>query len=400
MASPALNSSDERAVNRFVLLYALAWAGGVIAYTPFLTVLLPMKVAGLAGQDAGLAWLAWLAFVGAVGASAGGIVFGWLSDLTRTRRGWICGGLVCSSLLLLLMGRVGSLAGLIGLIIGWQLSLNMMLGPLSAMAADIIPDRSKGLLGGLQAFAPGCGALAGVIVTRPELGGGELRLELVAGMVVVCVLPLLLMKAPVLAAEEAVADPSEPMHTRQGRAARMWFARLFVQVAEATLFAYMFFWLSGLDASLGDHQIARLFSYVMVISAPLALVAGHWSDRQDRPIAPLRLSAGISALGLVAMAFAENATAAMVAYGLFGVASAVFLALHSAQTLRILPRPHRRGRDLGLFNLANTAPSLIMPWLAMVLVPKHGFAPLFIFLAGLAAAAIWLLAPNAITKQD
>jgi predicted MFS family arabinose efflux permease len=92
------------------------------------------------------------------------------------------------------------------------------------------------------------------------------------------------------------------------------------------------------------------------------------------------------------MAFASDLVAAMLAYGLFGLASAVFLALHSAQTLRVLPRPDRRGRDLGLFNLANTLPSLVMPWLAIALVPWFGFPALFLLLAMLAAIAGLLLA--------
>jgi len=37
------------AIDRFVLLYALAWAGGTIAYVPLLTILLPVQVEALAG---------------------------------------------------------------------------------------------------------------------------------------------------------------------------------------------------------------------------------------------------------------------------------------------------------------------------------------------------------------
>ena len=87
------------------------------------------------------------------------------------------------------------------------------------------------------------------------------------------------------------------------------------------------------------------------------------------------------------MALAPDKLGAMLAYGLFGLSSAMFLALHSAQTLRILPQPDRRARDLGLFNLANTAPSLVMPWLTMALVPWAGFPALFGLLAVLSLAA-------------
>lgn len=361
-----------------------------------------MQVERLAGRPEGLEWLAWITLAGALAASLGSILFGWLSDLTRNRRGWIAVGLGFSCLLLILIGHIESLGGLIVTVVVWQLSLNMMLGPLSAFAADIIPDRSKGFLGGMQAFAPGVGALAGALVTLPPLNFGAMRLELVAVMVLACVLPLLFAAPPLAIQASGTAAISSPVAISVQRrpVVRMWLARFFIQVAEATLFAYMFFWLSGLDSKISDHQIAQLFSFVMIFSAPLALAAGRWSDRVDRPIAPLRIAAAISAFGLLAMAVSGNVEVAMLAYGFFGLASSVFLALHSAQTLRILPRPHLRGRDLGVFNLANTLPSLVMPWLAMTFVPAFGFASLFMVLAVLALIAAALLSPKVIAIQD
>lgn len=107
---------------------------------------------------------------------------------------------------------------------------------------------------------------------------------------------------------------------------------------------------------------------------------------------PLAVSAGISAAGLAMMALAPSLEFAIAGYMLFGVASMLFLALHSGQTLRVLPRPQTRGRDLGLFNLTNTVPSMIIPWLTLSLVPLFGFAGLFWVLAALCALASLLVA--------
>lgn len=380
---------------RFILLYALAWAGAAAAYTPLLTILLPVQVAGLVGTQQGVGWLAQIALAGALAASGGNILFGYLSDITGNRRLWIAAGLVLSCLLLPLIGTANRLDHLIALIVVWQLALNMMLAPLAAWAGDRVPDGSKGLLGGLMAFAPGVGALSGAIVTQPGLAEQGERLGLVAVIVAACVLPILLL-AP---RHDGVIPPGEDKPADRNGAAparhvvvRMWAARLAVQVAEATLFAYLLFWLRSLDGTVGENQTARLFSVILLVSAPLALAAGRWSDRAGRPLLPLAVAAGLSATGLLAMALAGSLTAAMLAYALFGLASAVFLALHSAQTLRVLPRPERRGRDLGLFNLTNTVPSLIMPWLAIALVPLFGYQALFLILAGLALVAALLLA--------
>jgi MFS family permease len=171
----------------------------------------------------------------------------------------------------------------------------------------------------------------------------------------------------------------------------MWLARLLVQVSEATLFAYLYFWFRSLDPSLGDAFTARIFSAVLFVAAPLTLAVGFWADRHGRPMLPLRVGASVAAAALLLMGVTGSPAIAIAGYVIFSLATSVFLALHSAQTLRVLPRSDRRGRDLGLFNLTNTVPSLIMPGLTLALVPALGFRALFVLLALLALGAAALL---------
>ena len=174
---------------------------------------------------------------------------------------------------------------------------------------------------------------------------------------------------------------------------RMWLARLTVQIGEAALFAFLYLWFRSIDPTMNDNRTASVFSVILILSAPLALAIGRWADRRSKPIFPLVICAGISAIGLIGMALAQSTAAAIGSYALFGIVSSVFLALHSAQTLRVLPRADRRGRDLGLFNLTNTLPSLIMPWFALTLVPYFGFSGLFVLLAALSVVTGVVLTP-------
>ncbi len=380
-------------LRRFLILYGLAWAGVAIAYLPFLTILLPIRVSELAGADLGIMWVARISFAGALAASIGHILFGWLSDISGVRRPWMAAGLLLSSLLLVLVPQMGGLAGLLAIIIAWQLALNMMMAPLAALAGDVVPDTHKGILGGLMALAPGTGALAGMAITWPGLAGPDLRLVLVVALVVACVGPILLLPPPANADPIDAAAPMPP--PQPGSARRMWLARLAVQIAEAALFAYLYLWFRSVDARMTDNRVASLFAIILLASAPLSLLAGRWSDRRGRPFVPLRLLALGSALGLVIMGMGGGELAgAVLGFGLFALASAGFLALHSAQTLRVLRRPGRRGRDLGLFNLTNTIPSLIMPWLTLGLMPQFGFAGLFLVLALLCVAGALILSPR------
>jgi MFS family permease len=389
----AAETGQQRQSSLFLLLYALAVAGGAMAYVPFLTILLPMKVEIQAGGES-ISWLAYLAVAGAVAASLANILFGWLSDVTGNRRGWALIGLISSSILLVTMAQAQGFAMLIAMLVVWQLCLNMMLGPLAAWAGDVVPDRQKGMLGGLLAFAPALGAMSGVLVTIPGLAEADTRMMLVAFLVVIFVAPVLVFGRPVPFPD--LMQPNYEAIEPNGRASRktvisMWIARLLVQIAEAALFAYLYLWLRSISQEIGDSDVAQILGFVLLISVPLALMVGRWSDRNDRPILPLGLAAAVSAVALLLMAASTELTGALMGYALFGLAAAVFLALHSAQTLRVLPRPQSRGRDLGFFNLTNTVPSLIMPGLALAMIPVFGFAGLFVLLALLAALASALL---------
>lgn len=379
----------------FLLLYALAAAGGAIAYVPFLTIWLPGRMTQLAGA-ADVQMLGYVTFFGAIAASLGGIGFGWLSDRTGNRRGWVLTGLALTVALLLAVPLAQDIWTLVAVIVAWQLALNMMLGPLAAWAGDSVPDAQKGLLGGLLAFSPALGAWSGALVTWPGLVPIEARLLVIAALVAVAVLPVLLLGRPRAFAELTAPPPPRiagaPAPRPTGPAVRMWLARLLVQIAEAALFAYLYFWFRSIDPDMHDSEKAGLFSIALTLAVPIALLSGRWADRHDRPFRPLVVSAAVSGLGMVGMALATIPDAAKASYLLFGIATTVFLSLHASQTLRILPRSDRRGRDLGIFNLTNTVPSLIMPWLTISLVPGFGFDALFLLLAGLTGVAVLLLA--------
>lgn len=379
----------------FLYLYALAAAGGAVAYVPFLTILLPLRVTEFAGQDA-LAVLSYTTFAGAIAASIANIGFGWLSDITKTRRPWIGAGLVLSSCLLLLVPFASSPPLLIALIICWQIALNMMLGPLSAWAGDVVPDAQKGMLGGLLAFAPALGALSGAFITFKGLANTDERLYWVVVLMLLMVGPLLLFGKPIRMPQLLVDRPKKEIAKNADNSARMavwrmWSARFMVQIAEASLFAFLLMWFRSLDPQFDENKVANIFAFVLSIAVVFAILIGRWSDRVDRPIVPLISCAATAALGLALMALAPTLPMAIAGYVTFGIASSIFLALHSSQTLRVLPRASRRGRDMGIFNLTNTVPSLIMPGLTLALVPRYGFELLFLLLAVLAMVASLLL---------
>ena len=170
----------------------------------------------------------------------------------------------------------------------------------------------------------------------------------------------------------APARAPEPLPVRDRVVLRMWAARLLVQIAEGGMFAFLLYWLRSIAPDYPEHGVANIFSLVLVCAVPLSLLLGRWSDRHSRPVRPLVASAVLCAVGMLVMAAANSLQLAIAGYVLFAIAAAIFLALHASQTLRVLPAPQHRGRDLGVFNLTNTVPGMVMPGLTVMLVALIG----------------------------
>jgi len=375
-----------------MLLYALAYAGGFVAYVPLLTILLPVKMAAAAGETR-VEWLAAATLLGAISASVANVGFGWASDLTRSRRPWIWAGLLLTIATYGLLHLAQAPALIVAGIIAWQFVLNMMLSPLAALAADHVPDHQKGVLGGLLGAGPPIGGFAAVIVTLPGITGERAQFTLTCLMIAALLLPMLLAGRARPVAVAHTPPPEGAARTlRHIDLSLMWFARLLVQIAGSVLFGFLLYYFQSLPGEASPAIVAQLCGATLAVAVPLALILGRASDRLGARRPFLIGTTLAMAVGLGVMATTPALPVAVAAYALFGCGSAIFLALHSVYAMQMLPSADRRGRDLGLFNLTNTLPSILSPLLAIALVPGRGFGTLMGALAALSTIAAVLIA--------
>ncbi|CAA9499863.1 MAG: hypothetical protein AVDCRST_MAG31-308 [uncultured Sphingomonas sp.] len=367
---------------RFLLLFALANAGGVVAYVPLLTLLLPARVAALAG-GAQIEWLGAATLAGAVAASVGNIAFGWASDVIGSRRRWAAAGLCLTVASYALLSVVQSLPQLVLGIVLYQLVLNMLLASIVAWAADVVPDARKGLLGGWLAAGPLLGSLAGIAVTLPDEASFEPRMAAVCLMVLALTAPLLLWRAPHGGSARSAEAIARVRRVRGTDLALLWSARLLVQIAGSVLFGFLLYYFQSLPDRPGPARIAQLSALALLIALPLSLFSGGLSDRLGTRKPFLVGAALMAAGGLGVMAAATGVPASAAGYVLFMCAISTFLSLHAGYAMQLLPSPAHRGRDLGILNLANTIPSMVAPILAVWLVPGRGFTSLLGLLAAL-----------------
>jgi len=379
---------------RFLLALALAQAGGVIAYLPFLSLLLPLKVEGIAGE-ARMDVLTATVLAGAVASSTSNIVFGWLSDRAVSRGGGRQRGIVIGMVLLVVafaaLAASDTAAALTASVILFQVAVNAVLAPLFALMADEVPDAQKGVAAGLLALGNPLASAFSALLVASALGEAA-RILAIPLVCTACLLPLLLVGARVTA-PPIVTAPRERSPSRDLVIAGV--ARLLVQVAGNVTALYLLYYFESVapDTNLGSlgTSIGHLLTLAYLVPLPIAVLIGRWSDASGRRKPFLFGAALVAGAGLVGMAFAGGWTAGALAFGIYATGSAVFLALHAGFAMQLLPDPRHRGRDLGLINLTNTLPALLGPALTWWLATPRDFSALMLSLAALTLAGGALL---------
>ncbi len=374
--SPA--QADTPRSTGFLLLFALANAGGVIGYLPLLSILLPARIGTIAG-DARLDLFTVTVIAGAAAASLSNIAFGWLSDRSGGRRRWVALGLALTAASYVAVALATTPLAIVLAIMAFQIAINALLAPFLAIMADEIPDSQKGVAGGLLAFAaPVASALGALLVLSPFTD--TTRYLLIPAAVALCVVPMLRTKPRLLAAQTVAQTRSSPRDL-----AIAWGSRLLIQISGAVLSLYCFYYFQSVGAHPDlDARVAQVLTVAYTLALPIAVLSGRLSDRIGRRKPFLLGAAFAAALGLAGMAATRDFGFAALCFGLFQIGSAVFLALHSAFATQLLPNPQHRGRYLGLLNLTNTLPSLLGPLLAWTLATPQDFGAVMLALAALA----------------
>ena len=374
----------------FVALYTLAYCGLFVAFMPFVSILLQVKVAAIDPANR-VTLLGQAVLGGAVIASIANIAAGWLSDIrwrrSGSRRGPIALGLVLLAFAFAAVHAATTAPMLLAAIAFWQVALNLMFAPMVAVMADEVPDGAKGRLSGLLGISHPIGVLSAAAVTAPVFATEAARFAANVALAVVMILPFLLFVRERGAGGTRVDAPTATALARSDLI-RAWLARLAMQVAGNGLTAYAFFHFADRWRGQGDAAgpVAQAMAVVTGVVVVATILAGRWSDRVGGRKPFLGGATLLVVAGLVGMALAPGFAGAAIGYGVTQTGLSVFLALHSALTMQLLPSPATRGRDLAILNLTNTLPACVPPLLAALVPAGAGLGAVFVALALVAGA--------------
>ncbi|MEU5941665.1 MFS transporter [Micromonospora sp. NPDC047548] len=374
---------------------ALIFAANLGVWMAFFTpiqVLLPQQVERIAPGDKE-AMLAVVTGIGALAAVLANPLAGALSDRTclrvagrefGRRHVWTAGGALLGALALLLLARQDTVAGVT---LGWvaaQVCFNAMLASLTAAIPDRVPVAQRGGVSGWVGIPQALGLVVGAVLVTAVVSGTIAGYAAIAVAVLVLSLPFAL-----LTADDPLPRAHRPVLRWRALAASMWISpgrhpdfawawitRFLVQIGNALGTLYLLYFLTdGVRHPDPEGALLVLILLYTVGMMLTAVVGGRLSDRSGRRKVFVIAAGVIMAVAALLLAVAPVWSTAVAAAVLLGAGYGVYLSVDAALITEVLPRATDRAKDLGVINIANSAPQVLGPAISAPIVVHLGGYP-------------------------
>lgn len=378
---------------RFIGSYSLAFLGLWLAFFAPIQVLLAqqMEVLAPANKEAALGWVTG---AGALVAMLANPLCGACSDRTSARWGrrhpWTLGGALLGALALWMLGRQQDVGGVL---LWWcvaQFALNAVLAALTAELPDQVPVPQRAVCSAFTGLTQPLGVVVGTLLVTAVVTGIARGYALVALVLLACVLPFLLLVrgARLLPAQRPAWQWRGFLAgfwispRRYPDFARAWCMRFLVQTGSALGTLYLLYFLRdaiGYERLFpGQRAEDGLIVLVLVYTGGVAagaFASGVVSDRSGRRRRNIVVGAGLMALAAALLGLRPDWRVAVFAAGLLGLGYGIYVAVEQALVSQVLPGADGRGKDLGVLNIANSAPQVLGPAIAALLVTQLGGYP-------------------------
>jgi MFS family permease len=384
--------------------------GCIIPFAAAATVLLPARLADL-DPASKASVLAVVSIAGSIVALVANVLFGALSDVTRSRLGrrnpWLIGGGAAAAGFLALLATASNVPLLALWWCLYQAAQNALMAALAAIVPDRVPSERRGTVSAVYAIgftiAVAAGATAGArFLTRPATG-----FTVLAGVLVL--LPVI---AVLLAPDYSSRDRERRALRRSGLLAAFalprhapdfyWTlgGRLLIIFGYYLVYGYQLYILTDYmlvspQAAAGYITLTALVSLIASVAA--AAVAGPLSDKLRRRKVMVIVASLLIGAGALIPYLAPHPWALLAFAAVSGLGLGVYLSVDAALISDVLPREESRAKDLGILNMANTGGQILAPLAAAVVIGQGlGYGP--VFLIALAAAVLGALAITPIRK--
>lgn len=330
--------------------------------------------------------------IGAIVALLANIIFGTLSDMTRSRFGkrtpWIVSGGIITGLAIGAIAFTRNEALIIFLWCVAQMGYNMMLAPYVAVMSDRVPDKVRGTISGFYGAGIAVGQTLGSIVGAAFLRQGQsglfsawmmgMGVFSLTGIFVVAMWPRekssrFEEQSEHITVKSVLLNFRPPRHAPDfyyalvGRTLMMggyWMITTYqLYIAQDYIYAG--------DPNAKDKAatiIATMGVITLVVSLIAAVTAGPITDRLGRRKLPVALASCLFAVGAAMPLIFRSPMGMYLFAAIAGFGYGVYNAIDQALNVAVLPNPKEAGKDLGILNLANTLSTVIGAALTSIVV--------------------------------
>ena len=381
---------------------SLLWAIGLNTVA---SVLLPQRLKDI-GVDNPTALLGSISAVTALVSLVSNLVFGNLSDRTRSRFGKRSPWVVCDGILgglsLFAIGVLTSSAVITVVYCVCMVGLNMMLAPAIAVLSDRVPESIRGTMSTFWGVGASVGYPLGAIVGArfiSESGASVSGFTLggvlmgIAGLFAVLVWPREKSAADEAAAAKSLGDVLRSFIPPTRGAGDFWkafFGRFTMLISYQMINAYQLYIIQdylGLSTEESGATVTVMSSITLVVGLVGGFLGGPLSDILKRRKVPVVMASLLFALGVL-MPWVMPTTTGIYLFALIaGFGYAVYSSVDQALNVDVLPDPETAGKDLGILNMSTTLGQMSGPVITSAIVTWTG-AYTFVFPVSIGCAVV------------
>lgn len=371
-------------------IFALLWMGGLGIVS---AVLLPQHLKDLVGPTASTAIFGVLNAATAIASLLSNLVFGNLSDRTRSRLGrrtpWVIGGGLVGGISLFAIGILNN-AWMIG--VAYCISmvgLNMMIAPVIATLSDRVSDDMRATMSAFMSAGTTCGTSLGTLIgayfITLQIPGFVIAGVLmgVAGICTVIVWPTEPSSKDLPAVAGGFSELLASFRPPLKGARDFWLAFLGRTLLIFSYYMILNYQLYILESYIGQGKtsaaatISVMSVVTMIVGLVGSLASGAISDAIGRRKLPVIVSAILLAIGYLLPWVMRSATSMILFAGFAGLGYAVYGAVDQALNIDVLPNKEEAGKDLGILNIATTLGQTVGPIVTSIVVVMGGYKLVF-----------------------
>ncbi|WP_203640463.1 MFS transporter [Levilactobacillus andaensis] len=371
-------------------IFALLWMGGLGIVS---AVLLPQHLKDLVGPNASTAIFGVLNAATAITSLVANLLFGNLSDRTRSRFGrrtpWVVAGGIIGGLSLFSIGILSN-AWAIG--IAYCLSmvgLNMMIAPVIATLSDRVSDDMRATMSAFMSAGTTTGTSVGTLI-----GARFISIQIpgfiiagilmgIAGICTVIVWPHEESAKDLPAVEGGFAELLASFRPPLKGARDFWLAFLGRTLLIFSYYMILNYQLYILESYIGQGKadaaatISIMSVVTMIVGLVGSLASGAISDAIGRRKLPVIVSAVLLAIGYLLPWVMRSPFSMILFAGFAGLGYAVYGAVDQALNIDVLPNKEEAGKDLGILNIATTLGQTVGPIVTSIVVVMGGYKLVF-----------------------